>query len=341
MLAAVVLLTPAGLLVALAAAVPLAALTLATYRVRRTRAALRLPAPPPVRAAPFVVGLCTAVALLAVAAAQPAVRTRTTASVRTDAQAMFVVDVSRSMLAARGASTKTRLTRAKRDAIELRAAIPQVPSGVATMTDRVLPSLLPNADLGVFDETVDRALAVNEPPPENQSVVATTLGVLGALNTQNYFSPSAKERLVIVLTDGESRAFDPARVAATLAEGRGVRLVLVHIWKQGEAVFDGGRPEPGYHEDAASGALLQSLAAAAHGKVFGENEMQPAARAEIAAVGSGPVVSVGQTQRTRTLAPYAALASLIPLLLLVVYRRRLRRRRQAVARTSEAVLSAR
>lgn len=337
MLGAVVLLTPTGLLVAPAAVIPLAALTLAAQRVRRTRVALRLPAPAPVSLAPLAIGLVAVVGLLAVAAAQPAIRTRTTASVRTDAQAMFVIDTSRSMLASSGPGGKTRLARAQHDAIELRAAVPEVPSGVATMTDRVLPSLLPNPDLGAFDQTVEHAISADQPPPEDESVVATTFGALGAIATQNYFSPAATERLVVVLTDGESRAFDATRVAATLAQGRGVHLVLVHIWRSGEAVYDHGRPEPGYHENPDSGALVRSLADAAGGKAFGGNQLRAAARAENAAVGSGRTVRVGETERTRTLAPYVALAALLPLLLVLVRRRpRLVRRPQHAPPAAEA-----
>lgn len=346
MLGSVVLLTPAGLLVAVAALIPLAALALATRRVRRTREELRLPAPPAVSRAPLVLGLVAVVALLAVAAAQPAVRTRTTATVRTDAEAMFVIDVSRSMLASGSPSGATRLDRARRDAVQLRAEIPETPSGVATMTDRVLPSLLPNPDLGVFDQTVEHAIVANEPPPEDQSVVATTFGALGAIDTQNYFSPSAKERLVVVLTDGESRAFDATRVAAALGEGRGVHLVLVRVWKPAEAVYDAGRREPGYHENPAGGALVRSLADAAGGKAFGEGQLQAAGRAERAALGSGPTVSAGKSERTRTLAPFVALAALLPLLL-VVGRRPPRRtyvrmfRRQTTSPAASSAASAR
>ncbi|HEY2072663.1 MAG TPA: vWA domain-containing protein [Gaiellaceae bacterium] len=322
MIGSIVLLTPLGALVAVAAALPLAALALAARRVRRARSVLRLEPPPPESIVPKAVALALFVVLLATAAAQPAIRTRTTARVRTDAQAMFVLDVSRSMRAAASPTAQTRLARAKRDALMLRAAIPEIPSGVATMTDRVLPDLLPNPDPTVFDGTVEHAIAIDMPPPQDENVVATSLATLAALGTQNYFAAAAHRRLVVVLTDGETRTFDPARVARALG---GAHVVLVHVWKKGEAVYDAGRPEAGYHEDAASGAALASLAAAARGAAFGEGQLATAARAERAALGSGPAISEGMTMRTRTLAPYIALCALLPLLLVVFRPHRLRR----------------
>jgi hypothetical protein len=317
MLGSVVLLTPAGALVGVAVALPLGALALAARRVRRTREALRLPAPRPVRQVSSVSALVGVVVLLAAAAAQPAIRTRTTATIRTDAQALFVIDVSRSMLAAGAPSGQTRLARAKKDAVALRAAIAEIPSGVATMTDRVLPSLLPIPDRGVFDRTVQEAVSIDAPPPAEQSVTATSLAALAALGTQNYFPASARKRVVVVLTDAETRPFDPQRVARALATKPGVRVVLIHVWKPGETVYDEGRPEAGYHEQAASSAALASLADAAGGRSFDEGQLGAAAQAERAAVGSGPTVRVGRTERTQTLAPWLALCALLPLILVV------------------------
>jgi hypothetical protein len=335
MVASVVLLTPFGALVALAAALPLAALALSARRVQRTRTSLRLPAPPRASAVPSIVALGAVVAFLAAAAAQPAIRTRTTAVVRTDAQAMFVIDVSRSMLAAGSPSGRTRLARAEKDAVALRAAIADVPSGVATMTDRVLPSLLPSPDVAAFDQTVEHAVTIDAPPPGEQSVVATSLAALGALGTQNYFPAQAKKRLVVVLTDGESRPFDPRRVAGQLATSPGVRVVLVHVWKTGEAIYSSGRPEAGYHEDPASGAVLASLAAAAGGSAFREDHVAAAARAERAALGAGPTMREGKTERTHTLAPWLALAALLPLVLVLRRPHPLRRRKGAAGREPE------
>src|SRR5271154_4349664 len=109
-------LTPVAGLVALAAVVPPVALGLAGRRVSAAREALRLPAPPPTRVLSKALMLAAVVALLGLAAAQPALRTTTTTHVRTDAQVMFVIDTSRSMLASKGPNGTKRLAKAQSDA---------------------------------------------------------------------------------------------------------------------------------------------------------------------------------------------------------------------------------
>jgi hypothetical protein len=53
------------------------------------------------------------------------------------------------------------------------------------------------------------------------------------------------------------------------------------------------------------------------GRSFGEGAVAGAAGAIQAAVGSGPTIVQGRTERTRTLAPYVALLALLPLLLVL------------------------
>jgi hypothetical protein len=185
------------------------------------------------------------------------------------------------------------------------------------MTDRVLPQLFPNVSTGVFADTVDHAVSIESPPPSTTQITATNLSALGALGTQNFFPSAARSRVAIVFTDGESRAFDAQQVRRQLAAGPGVHLVLVHVGRPGETVYVGGRPEAGYHEDPASAQVLAGLAAATHGKALGEGSPGAVVAAARAALGSGPVAREGTAARTVTLAPYVALAALLPLLFLV------------------------
>jgi hypothetical protein len=296
---------------------PLGALALAARRERRAREILRLAAPPRARRVPRLLALAAVPALLGVAATQPALRSRTTLRIRTDAQVFYVIDTSRSMLAASGPTATTRLARAKADAIAMRNALPQFPSGVATFTDRILPDLLPDDDPAVFDSTVEHAVAIEEPPPSMQSVVATTLGALTEVGTQNFFPPAVKKRLVVLLTDGESAPFDAPQVAHALASGPGIKLILVHVWARNETVYDQGRPESAYHEDDASGEMLASLASTTGGHVYGEHAIASAIATAKADLGRGPSVVQGQTEQTRSLATYVALVALLPLLFVV------------------------
>lgn len=326
LVSSLVFLTPAAALVAVAVLVPIAGLVLAARRVRQVRAALGLTPPAAASRLPHVAAVAAVPLLLALGATQPALRSGTGERVRTDAQAIFVVDVSRSMQASSGPGRPTRLARAKLAAIALRAEIPTVPSGIVTFTDRVLPSLLPDADPSVFDNTMRAAVLSEEPPPEDENVIATTLGALGALGTQNYFTPAAKVRLVVVLTDGESRPFDAGSVAHALGAGPGIKLVLVHISAAGELVYDGSTPESGYREPPDSGQALSLLADAAGARVFSESSLGAAGRDERTLVGTGPTVVEGRTQTTRALAPYVLLLALLPLLLAMRLHAPLRRR---------------
>ncbi len=327
-----VFLSPLGGLTALALVLPIAALAVGAGLERRAREILRLPPPAPVARLPLALALAAIPALLGLAAAQPAWRSTTEEHVRTDAQALFVVDVSRSMLAAGAAGGQTRIERARSGARTLRAALPEVPSGIATMTDRVLPNLLPIAGRSAFDHTLEEAVAVNQPPPASSGAQATTLAALGAVGSENFFPALVRRRLLVVLTDGESRAFDASAVARALGQGPGVRTILVHVWAPDEQIFGVGEaPEPGYHPDPASREVLTSLASATGGSVFGENSLGAASRALRAAAGSGPELRRGTIGQTRTLAPYAALAALGPLGFLLLGRRTRRARRLPAA----------
>ena len=76
----------------------------------------------------------------------------------------------------------------------------------------------------------------------------------------------------MVLTDGESRPFDPGFVASALRRRPGTSLVLVHVWKARESIYGAdGTPEAAYRPDPSSRAALSSLADAAGGRVVAES----------------------------------------------------------------------
>src|SRR4029079_7489118 len=92
---------------------------------------------------PAVLALALVPALLGLALAQPVLRSSERHLVRTDAQAFYIVDISRSMHASTRAGGTSGFDRALRAALRMRLALPELPSGIATMTDRVLPDLFP------------------------------------------------------------------------------------------------------------------------------------------------------------------------------------------------------
>jgi hypothetical protein len=318
-LGALTFLSPSGGLVALGIVAPLAALLLAERRVARARDVLRLAAPSLQGWRAIVAALAAVPLLLGVAASQPAIRTQHGTRLRTDAQALFVLDISRSMLASSGPRGRTRLARARKAALRLNSELAEVPSGVATLTDRVLPDLFPAGDAAAFASTVQH-VGIEQPPPQSVAVNATTLAPLADVATQGYYAPAARQRLLVVLTDGESQAFSAAAVARALRSGAGVSLVLVHVWSEGERVFGpSGQPES-YRPDPESSQALAGLAAATGGRVFTERDLGAAAAFARSALGTGPTAARGREVRTTPLAPYVAAAALVPLLF--VLRRR-------------------
>jgi hypothetical protein len=313
------LLTPLAALVVLAVALPLLAVAFSVRRAASIRNVLRLRAPRHGTDLVALGAIVAAFALLAIAAAQPALAHDTELRVRTDAQVLFVLDTSRSMAAAVTPVAPARLERAETAAAALRASIPNVEAGIATLTDRVLPNLLPVADRPSFDATLARAVGIEQPPPRFVSVRATNYGALAAIPSSGFFAPAAKRRVVVVLTDGESRPFDPGALGRAYS---GVGLVVVGVRRDGEAVFlPSGRPEPGYRSDPTAATALATLAGATNGAAFGETDLRAASTRLRELLGKGPTAAVVSRSRRETpLAPYVAFAALLPLALLALRR---------------------
>jgi len=175
-------LTPRAGFLAVLAAVPLTALIVGARHVARVRRLLGLPEPAAGRRRRRAAWIAALVALLALAAMQPAVRTGTPRRERTDAQAFVVIDVSRSMAAAPAASGLTRLERAKQIALALAPQFGDVPVGLATFTDRVLPDLFPTSDRAAYDSAVS-SLTIESPPPREVNTVATTFDAFTSSST--------------------------------------------------------------------------------------------------------------------------------------------------------------
>ena len=310
-------LTPAGGLLALGVLLPLVGLTAVTRRAGRVRRTLAL-APRPRRLLVLPVAAAVAAAgLLGLAAAQPVLAQTTTLDVRTDAEVFVALDVSRSMLASRGPGEATRLTRAKLVANELREELAGVPVGLASLTDRILPHLFPSADEDVYRTTLARAIGIEQPPPRSTfSRTATSFDSLADVATRRFFSPVAQQRLLVVLTDGESEPVTAARVGRLLGRAS-VKTVFVQLWDPAERVYTNGRAEPQYRPDPAGRTLLEALAVATGGAVYAESETARAAVKSRELLGGGPTRAEGVREARSGLAAYLALAALLPVGLLL------------------------
>ena len=242
-------LSPLGALVCLAALLPVAAVVVARRRAGRAAAAIGISERP--RGRGRLVLLAAACCAFGLAAAQPVLQRSEGREARTDVEALFVLDVSRSMLAAAGPEDATRLERAREAALELRAAIPQVRAGVAGLTDRALPYLFPTLDQPTFASTLQDSATIESPPPQQIARVATSFDGLAGLGTRGFFTPGLDRRVCVVLTDGESAPFtEPAA---------GCRLVVVQFWNAAERVYLDGEPEPQYRPDDAAPASAAKL----------------------------------------------------------------------------------
>jgi hypothetical protein len=314
-----VFLSPLAGLVALLGLAPLALFVLGERRRGAVYALLRLEEPRRRRRLVAAGALAAVALLLGAAATQPTVVKRSSRSVRTDAEAFVVFDTSKSMLARRSPGAPDRLDRARALAIAVRSRLGDIPVGIASMTDRVLPHLFPTPDPVAFAATAVRTVGVDQPPPANGfDNRITTLGSLSRLASDNFYSPRAKRRLAIVFTDGETVPFADASVANIFRKPPAIRTIFVRLWNADERVFlDGGKPDPLYLADPIGATSLPELAAATHGVALGEGDASRVVSVARRFLGSGPHAGELEEQRKLSLAPLLAATALFPLGLLL------------------------
>ena len=190
----------------------------------------------------------------------------------------------------------------------------------------MLPHLFPSADQDVFRATLEKSLGVERPAPGTGFIIApgqvssrnaTTFSALAGMGTQAFFSPEARKRVVVVLTDGESPDVEAARVGSSFRRA-GIQAIFLRFWGSGERVFTNGEAEPQYRPQPESRAILESLAAATGGRAFDEADLTGAERQVHTDVGSGKVEEVASERGHRLpLAPYLAAVAVLPLGLLL------------------------
>ncbi|MBA3384763.1 MAG: VWA domain-containing protein [Actinobacteria bacterium] len=309
-------LTPEAVILAVGALIPVVLLLDGEYRADRVRVALGLRQPVS-SGRRLLVGSIVAVAfLLGLAAAQPVVAVNGGTESRRDAEVWFVLDSSRSMLASSALDSPTRFDRARNDAHEIRTELRDVPSGVASLTDRLLPHVFPTDDAGVFDAVLDRVVGIEKPPPASFNVTATTLGALTALANRNFYTREIKHRVVIVFTDAESQPFAAESIGRVFLRPPGIRTIFIRYGNLEERVFtlDGGT-ESGYSPHPEAPAVARALAAATGGEAF-EEASSSAARVAATVrelIGSGETQVDDDHRHEVPLAPYSVALAFLPL----------------------------
>ncbi len=314
------LLTPLGGAFAITALALVAVWLVRLRRLRRARAALGLTEPPLRTLLVPVVALAAVPCLLGVAATQPVIETNRTMPERTDAQAFVVMDISRSMLASKDPHSPDRLDRARRVAEKLADELPDLPIGIAGFTDRVLPYLFPTTDRRVLQATLDDAVAIEQPPPSDvYTTEATNLNALSVIPELNYFTPAAKKRVVVVLTDGESQPLESS-LAASFKKLPRIHMLYVRVGNGGERIYTGGIPEAAYKPSSKAAADLARAASLTGGRVFDEGNVGQIVSAVRSAIGEGPTVQKRHEGGRLPLMPYLTVLALVPLAIVLLRR---------------------
>jgi VWA domain-containing protein len=308
-----------GAFLALAAAPPLAVFLVRQRRAARIRAALGLAQPSLASRIPLALALAAVPGLLGVAAAQPVVEESRARPERADAEVFVALDVTRSMLAAADPEAQTRLQRARRLAVRLRDDFPEVPIGVVSLTDRVLPHAFPTTDRRVFVSTVEESVEIDRPGSGIGGTLATALEALGSVPRLNYFSPTAKRRLLVVLTDGESLPLEGGLEQAFRRQPR-IETILVQFWDESERIYATGVAEGGYRPHRGAEAALNTVASLIGGRVFSEDEADEVSAAAREILGEGETRQRELEGERLALMPWVTLAALLPLGFLLVRR---------------------
>ncbi|MGH2995658.1 MAG: VWA domain-containing protein [Gaiellaceae bacterium] len=303
-------LTPLAGLVAVGVILPLVTFARGEQRAAHVRSVLRLAAPGGSRRQ-AIAAIVVLALLVGIGAAQPVLEQRQEHSARTDAQAFFLLDTSRSMLAAPAAGEATRFERATAAARRLRASLPELPVGIASLTDRVLPLVFPTANPDTFERVLSHSIAVDQPASrEANNTRASALDATIVVPSRNFFRGPSR-RLLVLFTDAETQRIHPRRLAGFRATG--IETILVRIGNAGERIY---RPDGGveaYQTDPASATAAEAYAAAVGGSAFAEDELDEAIKAARDAIGSGRSTLRLEASDIRPLGPFVFLAALAPL----------------------------
>jgi hypothetical protein len=306
-LAGLVFLTPWAALVGLAFIVPLVMLTIRERASARVSRALDLRPLPLSRILLRPLALAVLALLVAVVAAQPAVRATDSTLVRSDAELLLTFDVSRSMAATDAPGGVRRLERARALGQELHEALPDVPTGVATLTNRMMPLMFPTGDKRGVTAVIDNSLRLMQPQPAALTAArASSLGALTLAADRSYYNPSARKRALVVFSDLDSDFFSLEGTLRLLRQNR-IEPFLVRVAAPGEQIFDAsGRPNAYVSVSTVSVEGLRR----ARWHAFEEGESRRLVSEIRTYLGQGPVEASGLVESQRTLAPWFALAAL-------------------------------
>ena len=176
----------------------------------------------------------------------------------------------------------------------------------------------------MFTAALADTVGIERPPPKGYGTTATTFAALDTFAGDGFFSPGAKYRVVVLFTDGETAPYFAGDLREALRPKPRVHLVIVRFWAGRAHLFYGRRADRGYRPDSNAAHATAGLAAVVDGRSFREGQVAPATAAAKRFLGTGPLEGVGRGLRAIALAPWLALASLLPLLFLLWTRNAIR-----------------
>jgi hypothetical protein len=303
-----VFLTPSAALVGLAFLVPLAALVWRERVGFRVRGHLGLRRPNAMRLLARPLGLLLLGALVAAAAAQPAIRKSASVPMRADAELYLTFDVTRSMLARAALDKPVRLERSRALAREIHAGLLDVPTGVATLTNRMMPLLFPTGDERGVSAVLANSVRIMQPQPARLTAPrATQLGVLTLAADRSYYNPEAKRRALVVFSDLDTDYFS-LEATLKLLRDHDIEPFVVRVAAAGEQIFDEKGRALAYRPTSTV-TVAQLRRAGWH--AFQENQGQRVVSEVMAYLGTGAMRGNGLIQSQRNVAMYVALLALL------------------------------
>jgi hypothetical protein len=303
-----VLLTPRAALIGVAFLLPLVALALRERRSGRVRAELAIEPPRLRRRALRPLALALLALLVASTAAQPAVRETRSEAMRADVQMFLAFDVTRSMLATPAPGHATRFDRSRALAERIHRAFPHVPTGVASVTNRMMPLLFPSDDGRAVPAVIEHGLEILQPPPVSMSTARLTdLSSLALAADRAYFDTKERRHALVVFSDLDTETFSLSGQLAMFRRHR-IEPFIIQVAAPGERVFDAARKPEAYLPVASMGVPAMR---AAGWHAYREADLGAAIADMRRYLGNGPTRDTGVTESQRNLAGATALGALL------------------------------
>jgi hypothetical protein len=221
------------------------------------------------------------------------------------------------MSASSGPRRPDRIAHALAAARRMHFALREIPSGIATMTDRVVPNIFPTGSEQVFTAALADTVGIERPPPKGLNETATTFASLDTFAGTNFFSEDVTHRLVILFTDGETAPYFGGDLREALRPAPHTRFVIVRFGRTSDRIFVGGKPDRAYRPDPSAAHSTSALASTLGGRAYTEGNVDGAIKAARVFLGAGPLVGLGEGLHVVALARWLVLASLLPLAFLL------------------------